>query len=390
MNTNVKLGQIAHSCLVCRGQQLHQVQGFESLPRISSDCVPFGSGGKLFVCLDCSLVQKAPDDQWLYEISAIYKGYAAYSVGGGDEQLVMDPNTGSPRKRSEVLLQQLRGLDFLPERLDALDVGCGHGVTLRAMAKEFPHWRLYGHEIDESNLAQLEVIPRFEKLLSGRLDCVEGRFDLVSMIHSLEHFVDPLKTLWSLQKLIEPGGHLFIEVCNLEENPFDLLVADHLTHFTPQTLTYLVARAGFDVVSMESKWVKKELSLLATPTDGVIKTKDAGGDVNVLNTVSRKVQWLNGLVSSAQSVAAQSAKFGIFGTSIAGTWLGAILHDKVEFFVDEDPSRIGREFMGKPILGPNALPDGANVYLALAPVLAEAIVHRLTSADPRARYLLPG
>jgi hypothetical protein len=128
-------------CLICGGTRLEYVQGFEALPRITSDCRPFDTGGKLAVCLDCSLVQKIPDPKWLAEIDVIYRGYSAYSVGGGEEQLVMDPHTGRPRKRSEVLIRELYHLDVLSDRIRALDIGCGHGVTLREMAKVFPRIR---------------------------------------------------------------------------------------------------------------------------------------------------------------------------------------------------------------------------------------------------------
>lgn len=379
-----------HCCLICNGGKLQPVPGFEALPRITSDCRPFDAGGKLAVCQDCSLVQKIPDEQWLAEIGAIYKGYAAYSVGGGEEQLVMDPHTGRPRKRSEVLMQELRGLGVLPEQLRALDVGCGHGVTLRAMAQAFPQWRLFGHELDDAKRAQLEVIERFEKLYTGRLEGIEGRFGWVSMIHSLEHFVEPLKTLQSLHELIEAQGHLFVEVCNVEENPFDLLVADHLTHFAPQTLAYAAARVGFDVASVETAWVKKELSMLARRAARKSEMAAPGDGARVLETMISNVRWLAGLIAKAQKAAAECAAFGIFGTSIAGTWLASVLADKVAFFVDEDPNRIGREFMGKPIVGPDAIPAGASVYLALAPVLAKAIGQRLAAANRDVRYVLPG
>lgn len=376
------------SCLICGGN-LQLVPGFAELPRITSDCRPFGSGGKLTVCQDCSLVQKIPDEQWLAEIGAIYSGYAAYSVGGGEEQLVMDPHSGRPRKRSEVLMQELRELAVLPDRQRALDVGCGHGVTLRAMAKAFPLWQLFGHELDDAKRAQIEAIEHFEQLYTGSLDGIDSRFDFISMIHSLEHFVEPLATLRSLHGLVEPGGNLFVEVCNVEENPFDLLVADHLTHFAPQTLAHAAARAGFDVLCVETAWVKKELSMLARRAAPAGKTAAPADGGRVLATVTANVRWLGDLISKAREAASGGAAFGIFGTSIAGSWLGSVLADKVAFFVDEDPNRVGREFMGKPILGPDALPDGATVYLALAPVLAEAIVQRLAAANRNVRYVLP-
>lgn len=367
-------------CLICKAPRLLAVGEFSSLPRITSDCREFASGGELAVCENCAMVQKIPDARWLGEIAAIYGDYAAYSIAGGEEQLVLDPRSGEPRKRSEVLVSALRDTGELPESARALDVGCGHGVTLTALGKAFPAWKLFGHEIDESKKEALLKIRNFQQLYTGDFSAIERDFDFVSMIHSLEHFVDPLETLKSLRKVTKPDGRLFVEVCNVEENPFDLLVADHLTHFSPATLAFAVRQAGFAVSRVASDWVKKEISLLATNRAGREIPDSAGGSSgrDVHARISAAVSWLNALITDARATAANSTSFGIFGTSIAGTWLAVALGDKVRFFVDEDPNRVGKEYMGKPIFSPQTVPEHSTVFLALAPVLAKAIKDRLS------------
>jgi hypothetical protein len=69
--------------------------------------------------------------------------------------------------------------------------------------------------------------------------------------------------------------------------------------------------------------------------------------------------------------------FGLFGTSIAGTWLCDELGDGVSFFVDEDPHRAGKRHMGRPIHDPARAPGEADVFLALPPGLAEVVASRL-------------
>lgn len=367
-------------CLICGEPDLRAVPGFAALPRISSDCRSIAAGGELAVCGNCAMVQKIPDARWLAEIATIYSGYAAYSLAGGEEQLVLDPRTGTPRKRSEVLMTALREAGGLGGIARALDVGCGHGVTLMAMANAFPEWELFGHELDASKEAALRRITGFRQLYTGEFSATDRAFDFISMIHSLEHFVDPLQTLRSLRGITNPGGRLFIEVCNVDENPFDLLVADHLSHFSPESLAFAAGRAGYLVSRVETAWVKKEVSLLAIraadeavpmappPTDG----RDAHA------RITASVDWLESLISSARATANRSGSFGIFGTSIAGTWLATALGDSVRFFVDEDPHRIGRTYMGKPVLAPQGVAPGSTVFLALAPTLAQAIGKRLS------------
>ena len=81
------------------------------------------------------------------------------------------------------------------------------------------------------------------------------------------------------------------------------------------------------------------------------------------------------------------AQVGVFGTSIAATWLAQHLADRIAFFVDEDPTRIGRSHFGRPIIAPADIPAGSSVVLPLAPVVAKAVNERLQRAE--FRFVLP-
>lgn len=88
------------------------------------------------------------------------------------------------------------------------------------------------------------------------------------------------------------------------------------------------------------------------------------------------VAWLNGMLVHARA-SAGGTPFGIFGTSVAATWLAGGLGDAVKFFVDEDPGREGRSHLGRPILKPAEIPPGAVVYLAFVREVADEVRRRL-------------
>lgn len=363
-------------CQVCAQAALRAVERFTTLPRITSDCRAHPAGGRLYVCQACGAVQKLVDADWLAEIAGIYADYQAYYQAGGDEQIVFDRASGQPRRRSEVLVQRLAA-DLLPATGRVLDVGCGNGATLRAMSAALSGWQLNGFEISDTTLSRLQTIPRFARLYSGALSSVDKGFDLVCMVHALEHFSAPLQTLQELQPAVG-RGQLFIEVCNIEENPFDILVADHLMHFSPQTLQLLLQRAGFSTRTVSTEWVAKEISLLAQ-AEATAPTVRVSDDY-AAHTHARMdayVNWLDALLARGRALAGSSQSFGVFGTSIAASWLGAQLAEQVAFYVDEDTSRIGREHLGRPILAPEKVPAGAEVYLALSPRIAASIAQRL-------------
>ena len=365
----------ATPCHVCGGE-LSLFAGFSDLIQVASDCRPWRANGKMAVCRDCGTVQKPVDRDWRESCDAIYSSYAIYHQGAGSEQLVFNRG-GAAMPRSARIVQTLRQKRQLPEQGRLLDVGCGNGAFLAAFGAAMPGWRMIGVELTDTNRATVEKLPGVERLHVGDVDGVTGAFDMVVMIHSLEHIPDPRAMLRRLGKKLAPGGHLLIEVPNCPDNPFDLLVADHCTHFSDRSLRAVVQNSGFAVELLSADWVPKELSLLARIGEGG-GAELAGGEF-----AERQIDWLHRLRDAAMD---QPGSVGIFGTSIAGSWMAAQLGGKAGFFLDEDPSRIGKDYLGLPVISPLAtLPADAAVMLPFPPAIAEAIARRL----PAIRFVHP-
>jgi len=272
------------------------------------------------------------------------------------------------------LLKQLRSQVRLPETGRLLDVGCGNGAFLRASSAALPSWSLAGTELGEKYRTTVEGIHGVEPLYTCPPDQVPGRFHLITMIHVLEHIPAPGDILANLRDKLEPDGLLMIEVPNYSRNPFDLLIADHCSHFNAATISVIVQDAGYELVTVSEDWVPKELTVIAR------KTRKARVDIargpEPSRALSDNLQWLKAVAADARRFSGMGA-FGLFGTSIAATWLACELEDKVGFFVDEDQSRIGREYMDRPVYHPNAAPSGSRVYVALPPGFSQSLKTRL-------------
>jgi hypothetical protein len=91
-------------------------------------------------------------------------------------------------------------------------------------------------------------------------------------------------------------------------------------------------------------------------------------------------------------VRAQAREFsgavGIFGSSIAATWLASELGGGVNFFVDEDVDRVGYLHMGIPIVSIDDVPDNTPVLMPLRPDDAERVADRLNT-DRKIQFVLP-
>ena len=365
-------------CQICGADVLVEIEDFAALSRVTSDCLPFRPGGRLGVCDGCGAIQKVPDQRWLADTAEIYQKYDIYHQSGGVEQSVFDAMTGQPKQRSRVLAEHVASALHLQRAGRLLDFGCGSGPMLGAFSEVRPQWSLCGFDLDHRKLARLEQIPGFSALYTGALAEVPSHFDLVTMSHSLEHLPAPHTVLCSLREKLTRDGWLFIQVPNAGQNPFDLVVADHLCHFTADTLAHLVARAGFTIEQVETNWINKEISLLARPADALSVSPQPVRQPLVVERVRAYVSWLHAVVGDARCTAA-TKPFGLFGTSISATWLFAHLVDDVQFFIDEDPARVSSHHMQQPIWPPDKAPVNAVVYLVLIPAIAHAVRERLQS-----------
>jgi len=198
-------------------------------------------------------------------------------------------------------------------------------------------------------------------------------------VHCIEHLTDPKHYINELAKNLKPSGIVFFQCPNVYANPFDLLIYDHVSHFTPGHLADMVEKAGLGPVALLSALNEKENSLVAGP--GV--TGRPHENVPDADLLERQTSFLGRVLDFYSELAAGVEKVGIFGTSIAATWLVNSTSRKPDFFVDEDPSRIGRDYYGRSIIGPDKVPLDAKVFVPLAPGVAQEVSERLG----RHRYL---
>ena len=172
---------------------------------------------------------------------------------------------------------------------------------------------------------------------------------------------------------------MVVELPSFQQNPFELLIADHATHFEPATIEALLADAQFTSLHVTGEWIPKELSIVARVLPPIAeRTRSISED-----HLGSAIHWLAAVRRDAKDVAQHTASFGIFGTSIAATWLFGELDGKAGFFVDEDSDRVGGKHLGLPIYRASNVPTGSDVYVVLPPKISAAVAARLGSSGVR-------
>ena len=375
-------------CRICGSYALGEFERFRTLKRVTSDSRPWRAGGRLGVCKECGSVQKLVEPNWLEDIDQIYKSYAIYHQSGGKEQPIFTGGCAPPLPRSVALARFLDEMVDLPERAQVLDFGCGTGAALRTYSTRYPKWTLYGAELSVDNLASLREIPGFVRLFTCPPADIPMRFDLITSFHALEHVLEPVEMLRDLSRLLKDGGILFVQVPDVRRTPYDLVIADHLLHFTLETLSLAVQRAGCKSLEVTDAVLPKELTLIAQPNKMLPQAPARSPDQREsIDRVASQLDWLCAQAASANTIARDARQFGLFGTSISATWLASELDEELCFFVDEDEGRIGRQHMGRPIISPHSIDAETDVYVPLVPDIAISVVRRLSR--PGVRFHAP-
>jgi SAM-dependent methyltransferase len=320
------------------------------------------------------------NSQWHDEASRIYQGYVIYHQSGGAEQPVFVQGNNQPSPRSEVIARQLQSSGLLPKTGKLLDFGCGNGAFIRACSQQWSQWSFFGAELGKTHEHTVRGIAGVQDFFSGPLDTIPGQYDVVSLIHVWEHISELPVFIQQLKAHLTPNGILLIEVPNCLANPFMLLVADHCSHNSPSVLRSILAKSGFEVRITATDWIPKEITLVCQLTTGIGNSGNQAVGPDESNQILNSCEWLHAIV---KRVNALHGSFGLFGTSIAATWLDAQTSGKASFFVDEDPLRQGRKHMERPILAPKDIPNDTAIFIALPTPLAKAIAQRINKPGLR-------
>lgn len=292
------------------------------------------------------------------------------------EQVVFNAATGAKVRRSECIVSELKRILKSKTPGTLLDVGCGNGGFLRCFSEYFPKSALSGLEWDNRNREKILDIKQVENFYMEMPSDIS--FGAISLVHVLEHIPEPRLYLRSLIPLLEDDGVLILQVPDINQNPFDLMIYDHCSHFNMDTLTSTLTSVGYQIIYASDSCVGKELTVFAIPEGKSDFTQELLVS-NVTGTTSTSIDWLLNFSRIIETSTA-NRRYGIFGTSIAASWVAGLFPEKAAFFIDEDINRIGRQHLGMDILSTQDAPKDYPIVMAMIPQAASKITPRLTSA----------
>jgi len=210
------------SCALCRGNDFKRISEKDSK-----------SKGELIVCFcnSCSMVSQNPIPTE-HQVEQYYA--TEYRQ---DYKQVFEPKLKHIYRAGNLALNRL---GFLTKNNVAsgklLDVGAGGGeFTYVSSQLGFDSTGIEPN-IGYSNYAKDQYQANVK---TGQLADVDGKFDVITMFHVMEHIPDPIKTFKKLYDLLNKDGFLFIEVPNIEsfsQSPGNTFFKAHIHYFSAATL----------------------------------------------------------------------------------------------------------------------------------------------------------
>ena len=210
------------SCALCRGNDFKRISEKDSKNK-----------GELIVCFcnSCSMVSQNPIPTE-HQVEQYYA--TEYRQ---DYKQVFEPKLKHIYRAGNLALNRL---GFLSKNNVAsgalLDVGAGGGeFTYVSSQLGFDSTGIEPN-IGYSNYAKDQYQANVK---TGQLADVDGKFDVITMFHVMEHIPDPIKTFKKLYDLLNEDGFLFIEVPNIEsfsQSPGNTFFKAHIHYFSAVTL----------------------------------------------------------------------------------------------------------------------------------------------------------
>jgi len=195
-------------------------------------------------CCKCGLYQQLRNYP-LSQLEKIYEdGYRHPDLRGETIQESFDRIMGMPGSENDVRVKWLTDTIGVPDSM--LDIGSGLGVFPYKMKKKGA--TVWCTEENSDSLGFLNNLG---------LHCVKGipeyvKFELVSVVHLLEHIDDPVGFLKGLHKVLVSHGKLFVEVPDAEafkwfNKDHDDFNSCHVCSYDMSTLYQMLKKARFDV-----------------------------------------------------------------------------------------------------------------------------------------------
>jgi SAM-dependent methyltransferase len=328
---------------------------------------------QVFLCPVCGHASSPP----IAEIGEFYDTGYQFQLGDEDEDQLYEMRDGKPffrnARQAELVLEHCPP----PDGARVLDYGAAKAVTLANLKRARPD--IVPAVFDVSEM----YVPLWDKWIAkedqAAYRCPEtwnGRFDLITAHFVLEHVEEPVAILKDIARQLTPDGRAFISFPNLLTNQGDVLVVEHLSHFTRPSLERAMSEAGLVPEQILEDAYRGAFVVIARTGESTLP-----GPEPVARAVAEITAIAEFWTEARRRLEIASAQYGdrpaaIYGAGFYGVFIADVLEgrQKVVGHFDRNPF-VRANAPVSPVFDPLEPPNEIEVvYSGVNPVIAQRVM----------------
>lgn len=367
--------EIQEKCKVC-GSIINNIF-FESYSNKSLTTMNEVVDGKtqLFLCNNCFHLQtnELPDVKEFYE-----KDYII-NINSDDEDQLYEIKEGKKiyrtEKQAEMVFQKVK----LHNKMAILDYGCAKSSTTKLIAEQMK-LQPYLYDVTDKyvDFWKKFTIPERWSSIDFPKNAWNKKFDVVLSFYAFEHITDLKLALKNIHESLKSNGIFFFMVPDVYQNAADFIVADHVNHFSVQSLEYLLSDNGFEKIMIDDKTFNSAFVVTCVKTEKhkkIIKNQIESYKLVKLDEYKKLWGNLNIRINEFIKSMPVNQKLAIYGSGFYGAYVYSCIEDrKVEFFLDINTNK-SKNLFDIPVILPVDLPVTVKyIIVALNPTIAEKAI----------------
>lgn len=377
------------NCNLCGAPLGEKIYDSGEAKSLSSLCTVHERRTQVFVCGSCSQVQSGAFD----DIDIYYESGYDFLVDSEEEDQIYEVVDERKIYRTEHQVRVLRHKLELEHGTRILDYGCAKSATMRDLSVQVPGIEISLFDVsDRYRPFWDKFIPR-ERGASHELPVSwSGYFDVVTSFFSLEHIAKPSDALAKILSLLRVGGILHGIVPNVLTNTADLIVVDHVNHFTDVSLAFLLQASGFEVVDIDSVSHRGAIVFNARKpakhlSDQTIDKEKVQTTLDLVRAIAKFWQEAGSRIQAFEESLSPEAECALYGAGFYGAFIASWLRQpqRIRYVIDQNAFLQGKVIHGAPVIAPTALPsDVDTLFVGLNPSHAKFIIDNTPALAGRA------
>jgi len=369
------------NCNVCHSNEIHKFLESKSTTAITSNVKTIKGSVVLYYCAKCAHVMTEP----LEDLSTYYSTEYNILSDSADEDHFYGFVNGKPTYRFDHQATTFLNLVNPPQGAKVLDYGSAKGSTLKLVKQKRPDLDIYLFDVsDNYRKFWNEFLPVSNTASFNTPETWNGKFDVVTSFYVLEHVEKPDEMFEHIKKLLSPNGVFYWIIPNFKANSSDLIVVDHINHFSVHSLELLIEKAGMKPLFINEVAHQSAFVCAATLNPELNYEKTPFDVKNFVAHIQKEATYWLSIEEKIQDFQKQqpNEKFAIYGAGFYGTLIYNSLEDtkNLSCFIDNDKFKQSKENFDLKVLAPEQLPADVTTVLvglnrAIAPKIIADIPH---------------